>query len=491
MSRPARLGFPVLALLLLASVAPQSATAADEIAWCEDLTAAFAQAKADQKILMICVNAKHVAGRTTEEPAAKGLREIVYKDARVVEKSKEFVCALLTSEGSAAEFGELRVLGIDGNLVSPQHLFVHPDGAELLFRREYWPYGDGEPAVEALLDMMAKARNRVGGDEATPEKPPAEDVADAPLEGEARAAWIAGNVANVLKGDEATRKAAIDALVKHDEDGDCVGALTALFGEHKKNILLIVAVVRALGRDGLATAAAPIAVLLKHKDPSVRGNAAVSLEYIGIGDKKILGNLRKAADKEKDELVANHMYRALGRCGAQDAKVRALLLKKTSSSKSEFTSYGPAIGLAYFEGDAKAARGVEKILKTIGVPGSRRGGGQNTVKRALVSWTLASIGDKKSGKFVREELVGGLEHVKAFWVDGLRMFWNTVANVCDGAREELSAVEDGVRVTVSFAKRGDLGRYGAEFRHLMDDCRTGREEAGFKPKGDNILNDER
>jgi hypothetical protein len=69
--------------------------------------------------------------------------------------------------------------------------------------------------------------------------------------------------------------------------------------------------------------------------------------------------------------------------------------------QSEFASYGPYIALAYFEKGKAAARGVEKILKQIGIPGGRRGGGGNSVKRGLVSWTLASIGNSKSGAFFK------------------------------------------------------------------------------------------
>ena len=83
---------------------------ADEIVWHETLTAAFEQAKESRRIIMVCVNAKFVRGRQTEEPAAKGLREVVYKDERVVEKSRAFECALLPRSSNSAEFGELRLL---------------------------------------------------------------------------------------------------------------------------------------------------------------------------------------------------------------------------------------------------------------------------------------------------------------------------------------------------------------------------------------------
>jgi len=325
------------------------------------------------------------------------------------------------------------------------------------------------------------------------EEPPAaaDDAAEgggAPPDGEARAAWIAERLAKVTASGK-ERDAALDELMKADKDSDCSGPLIALLPEHakEKEISTLWGLIRALGRPGVDAAALPIAELLRHKDEAIVANAAVSLEYIGNGEKKVIAALRKLADRTKDDAIANHAYRALGRCGTENAKVRELLLKKAGSAKSEFLSYGPCMGLAYFEGDAKAMRGVEKILKQIGVPGGRRGGGQNSVKRGLVSWTLASIGDEKSGTFMREELIDGLKNVKAFWVDGLRGFWVLVAEVCEGAKERLPEVEAGVGGFVQFSMRANLERYGAEVRPLMDEARTGRESAGFEPKGDGLL----
>ena len=67
----------VLVLILLAPAAvAQEAGSAEQVKWSKDLSAAFAQAKAEKKILMICVNAKQVRGSSKEEPAAKGLRGV-------------------------------------------------------------------------------------------------------------------------------------------------------------------------------------------------------------------------------------------------------------------------------------------------------------------------------------------------------------------------------------------------------------------------------
>ncbi len=475
--------------VLLATTTLAFAQGTNAIRWSKDVPTSFALAKSDQKILMICVNAKHVDGSTRVEPAAKGLREVVYRDARVVAKSREFVCALFTPGSKLSEFSELRALGVTGRIVSPQHIFVHPDGTKILLRKEYWSHGKGEAAVKALLALMDEAQRKLaeGGGEAA-DADASGPGPDAPA-GDGRAEWIRERIREVVDGPQGPRRRAIDLLLRNDEQGDCATPLILLLKEHRKNTELLVDLVRGLGRDQLLDAALLIPEFLAHKDATVRGNAAVSLEYIGSRRKEAVSALLKAAGREKDEAIANHMYRALGRCGAGDSRVRSALLKKCGGAKSEFASYGPIIGLAYFEKDPKAARGVEKILKKIGVSGGRRGGGGNTVRRGLLSWTLASIGDKKSAAFVREELLARLENVKAFWVAGLKSFYRSVARACDGDKSALPEVEAGVGRIAAFAQGagGGRGRGGAETRGLMDEYRKDRDAAEFTPKGDGIL----
>ncbi len=474
----------ILVPLVLSTAHGQEAQGGDGIAWSKDLASGLAQAKEAGRIVMICINAKYVDGRAKEERAAKGLREVVYQDPRIVKKSRDFICVFLTPKSGHGDYSELSALGIGGEIVSPQHIFVGPDGERVLLRREYWSHGKGKAAVEALLKMMEKAEKKAGEPDESAE--PSGEVEGPPSDGEARAEWIATMLELVTDNVE-ERRGALRALIKADQDGDCTDPLIKLLPESKKDTDLTKALIRALGRDGLEAAAEPITKFLGHKDLSVRANAAVSLEYIGSREKKVVTALMKAATRQKDEAVANHMCRALGRCGVKEGKARSLLLKMAASGKSEFSTYGPAIGLAYFEQDEKAARGVEKLLKLMGIPGGRRGGGQNTVKRGLMSWTLASIGDEKSEKFVREELIAGLKNVKAFWVGGLVNFWDAVAGTCAGDDSRMAEVAGGVRRFVAFARRGGLSRYGAETRSLMDDSRNGRYESEFTPKGDNLL----
>ena len=41
----------------------------------------------------------------------------------------------------------------------------------------------------------------------------------------------------------------------------------------------------------------------------------------------------RSSAREKDETIANHMYRALGRCGAGEDKAREVLVKHASAGK--------------------------------------------------------------------------------------------------------------------------------------------------------------
>jgi hypothetical protein len=235
-------------------------------------------------------------------------------------------------------------------------------------------------------------------------------------------------------------------------------------------------VIRALGRDQLEKAALPIAEYLGHKADDVRGNAAVSLEYIGNGDKKVIAALRRLADRTKDDAIANHAYRALGRCGTENAKVRELLLKKAGSAKSEFASYGPCMGLAYFEGDAKAARGVEKLMKQIGPPsGGRRGGFRNNMKRTMLGWCLSEIADPKSKKFIEEDMLKPLARVENRWIDRILAFYEAIADRCGGDKEAKDKVEAGVVQTLEWSG-------GTE--KFRDEARQERDVSQFEPKAE-------
>lgn len=479
-----RLGTALAVVVLLSGAFradETSAEPAEEIRWIRELPKAFAAAKAQDKVLMICINAKTVAGRRREEPAAKGLREIVYKDPRVVARSRDFVCAFLTPEGSSADYGELRALGISGRIVSPQHVFVAPAGDRIVLREEYWSHGSGESGVLALLEMMDAA---LSGGDAPPDPAVERPTAPGVDQPEEREAWIGDRLDEVRTGAPATRRAALAGLVASDQEGDCVDRVIALIPDlaeesEAERVAILVDLVRALGVDGLEAAAAPIATQLRHDEPRVRANAAVSLEHIGSKNKEITKELRARVTREKDVFVARHMARALGRCGVGETRTRKTLMKIAGKMDDRDWTFGALIGLASFEGDAKAARGIEKILQKLGPPrGGGGGDGFNLyTQRALAVWALAHIGDRKSGAYVAKTLMEPAEKSDWSWKERILRFYGAVVRRCNGD------TSDEVRENLDAGLRYYLARLPEE-APWMDAARKGREHSGFKPKAD-------
>ncbi len=462
----------------------------DQIVWIKDLPKAFARAKEKKKILMICVNAKQVdQGRN--EPAAKGLREIVYKDVRIVGKSREFVMAYLTPQGTSADYGELRAFGIEGLIVSPQHIFVHPDGDELISRHEYWPHGQGENAVKALLKLMNDAQAKYA--KMTPERggkapaPPDDDdlemepepptpEQDTPTESDAalRKQWIDERLHNVKLGAASKRVESISLLIEHDKDGDCLGPLLALLTE-VEDVHVLTDLVRGLGVNELDKAALPLTKFLKHKEKVIRANAAISLEHIGCPE--AAAELRSRASREKDLIVQRHIYRALGRCGAGDAKARATLLKAAKETKDIPRSYGALVGLSYFKGDKKAASGLEKIIQRIGPPSWGRGGGswERGTQRTLAIWALAHVGDEKSADFLKEKLIAPIEKRGGRWSGRFLSFFNAAASILLGDEDARDNLDNGLRYYLARAQ---------EEHPWMDQDRQDRDFSGFTPHAD-------
>jgi hypothetical protein len=505
--RPLALTALLAAVLLLTPIAPgptanaEPAKAGDQVQWITDLPVAFARAKEKKLPLMICINAKFVLGRANrEEPAAKGLREIVYLDPKIVTESRKFVCAFLSrGESGSGDYGELRALGIEGLIVSPQHIFVDPKGEKILERMEYWSYGSGTSAVNKLLEMMSKALSKLADATETPAEPsdPGAGAENAPAEGapgpapeamppggddaaalEERRAWITTQLGHVTGTNASKRESSLENLVRNDREGDCIDPLIALVGTSKDNVELLVPLIRVLGRDKLTKAAAPIAAHLGHKDDRVRGNAAVSLEYIGCPDS--VGDLKKRASKEKNVAIANHIYRAMGRCGAGDSKVRGVLIKKIEKHliKDVIEGVGPAIGLAYFENDKKTARATEKLFqKASRMTGGRRGGGGGgTFMRGVLGWVISEVGDEKSAKFIQEEMLDPLENSENRWVRAVKGFYQAIIKKLEGDEGAMDTIQGGVRRSLEWG--------GPEELNLQDESRQNRDTTEFQPKGE-------
>ena len=374
-------------LLLALAGAPRGAAGAPGvIEWQTELPKAFERAKAEQRPLFVAINAVEVDGGRIE-PASKLLREQVSVDARVAEKAKPFVCVLLRDPIPTEDGGELRErYGIEGMIVSPQHLLLHADGT-LILRKEYWEPRDLETSVPVLLGMLARAAKAHEVRRALPAL-----GADAT----SRAAWLTAAQALVRAGpDVELRRAAVREVAATDKDGDGAAALHALLVEakevRKEDVPVYAEILFRLAATPRDRVVPGVAAFLEAKDPLLRSHAAVTLEHLGSA--QAVEALTKRLSKEKDESVRANLLRAAGRCGSTDAGVRKTLLHD-AASRSERVAAGAVLGLSYAEGDGDAARGLEKLLKTA-TPGLRR---------ASLVWALVEINDPKSADAVRATL---------------------------------------------------------------------------------------
>jgi hypothetical protein len=426
------------------------------IDWQPTLVSGFEAAKKLGKPLFIAINAEKVDGKNQIEPAAKELRENTYHDSAVVGKSREFVCVLMKPDANSADYGELRGrFSIDGVVVSPQHIFAHADGS-LIDRKEYWSYAAGAESVTALLGLMDAALTAHRAKLATP----AGSAAGTP--DEQRAAWIRERITKVrdTSAERAIRDLAIKDLAKGDQKGDCIDPLCTAMLDLKKDTETQISILKALGRPGLEIAVASVLQLLDAKSDDVRSNAAVTLEYIGSA--QAIEPLTKRLGHEKDEFTYNNCCRALGRCGTKQEKseaVRKTLLREAGTGKSDKVAAGPAIGLAYFEKDAEAARGIEKILEK----------GPSWQKRTFLLYALTEIDEPKSGDFVKEKILKTEKNPYA-----LAYLNNVIAMLSKS--DEAGTARSGVEGGVGFAI-GALGGVGGN-------ARRDRDQTEWKPKGD-------
>lgn len=464
MSAPARRLLLCCALALFVAVTPSAALgAADEpapteIAWQQGVTGGFELARKEGKPLFIAINAAFVDGGRAE-PAGKELRENTYRAAAVVAKSAQFVCVMLKPDGTSADYGELRSrFGMEGLVVSPQHVFVHADGT-LIDRHEYWPHPHGQASVDALLKLMdaALAAHRLKTGAGAPPPTPADGGG-----ADARAAWLRDLVAKLFDAtlDPDTRAAAGKELIRGDQQHDALEHVCRFLAESRKDkeTPIRVELVRALGKPGLEYVVPTLNALLDDKHEELRSNVAVTLEY--VGSQRSIDALTKRLGKEKDEETYNNVARALGRCGAMLEPVRKTLLREATSAKSDKLAAGPCIGLAYFEKDAETARGIEKLLEKYGGYSSRR---------TFLVWALTEVRDRKSADVIREKLLKRENNMYAI------AFLQGAVSVISGADEGgtgAMAVEGGLGWAI-----GAVGGIGGA-------ARRDRDPSEFKPKGE-------
>ena len=437
---------------------------AKAIPWLENLPAVLKEARATNKPVLVLYG-ERVDPDAEQKSRTQILRESLYKKALVVERAADFLCVYMPFDPKGKEAMEALFGEHDAGVV-PQHVFVHPrhvPGEKPMLRETGWPHAGGEKGLQELVRLLKRAKEAFKVRETVPW--PDDDTP------KGRAAWIKRAIRLVRDGGEAYRLTALERLYDQDKDGDCLRALVpvvASFIEKKEHGRLLDAM-----RYALVPEAAPhLHELLSHDDDNLRANAAVTLEYIGAPEsvEPLLARLKR----EKNDAVANHMYRALGRCGRGQDDIRKRLLRKCAPAKGhDFARFGAVIGLAYFEADAKAARGLERHLNKLGMP-HQTGSKARVFLRAVMFWALSEIRDPKSGAFIQKRYLDKLVKEDARRVEAVMRFYGAVARTCEGSDELREQVEEGIKMYL----------WRDRANELADVARQNRNMRKFRPKGE-------
>jgi hypothetical protein len=382
-------------MLSLQAIAEEKA----QIDWVADWDQAFELARKAGKPVMVCINSKD--GEAANERAAQG----IYRDSWFVALSRKFVMIVVSTRSHAeqglcprfgkvtcaqhldcwkmlrANYGDRFLLpGTTDAMISPQHAWFKPDGT-LLQRKEY------ELSKEELLKRMRSALAAV--ENARPGGTGPADK-DAPLDDRDRS-----DFARVKSGDPEQRWAALGNLLATEKRA-VHGALFELLKAARKAEVKC-AILRAVGRAGLATARPAVEEALKDKEPQVRSFAAVALETLAA--KESVPALLKRARTERDPVARKNVFRALGVCGgpAADEAAAKALLKAVASDKQKMICRHAALALRSYAG-AGAKLVCKKLEQLVFRIKDRE------IRHAII-YALAYVGDPKSTPKVLEKVL--------------------------------------------------------------------------------------
>jgi hypothetical protein len=343
-----------------------------QIVWVADWEAAFQQAKAENKPVMVCINS------LDREIANRRAATETYRDPAFVKATREFVMIVVSTEhhvsqGTCPRFGKIACVdhqecykdlkakhgetfyakAVQGDMISPQHAWFRPDGT-LLRRKEY------ELTKSELLKRMRATLKEVTGKEpaATPEDEGGDDR-HKPLDDKDKAEL--GRVKTPGKGEAQVegRRAALANLMATEKLA-ARSALVEMLPNAKPEVKCDI--LRALGEAQATEALEAIYErLAKDKDETVRSFAAVAVEAMGQAES--IPVLIKRAKKERDTRARKNVYRALGVCGggAKDKDAAKALLKAINADKQEVVRKAAAFACANYRGE-EASRLVLKKL---------------------------------------------------------------------------------------------------------------------------------
>ncbi len=385
-----------------------------QIDWVGDWDKAFAQAKAEGKPVMLCINSKD------KESANKKTAQQIYRDTGFVLLSRKFVMIVISvrthkTSGVCPRFGKVTCQEhldcwkslranhaeqfmasvMSGTMISPQHAWFRPDGT-LLRRKEYF-LSKAELTVrmrKVLAEIRAAKKSPESGAKGTDgdvsggeggtgkgDKDPI-DVRAQPLTDKEKA-----EVHRVTTSDKEGRRAALSNLLATEKTAAHT-ALRELLATSKSTPIRC-DILRAFGRAQIVDARETIAALLNDKEALVRSFAAVALEDLRLQES--IPALLKRAKRERDTYARKNMYRAAGACGgpAADKDAAKALLRALRTDKQNAIKKHAAYALHHYTGP-EASKLVLRKLETAGKRSSDYG-----IRGAIV-YTLAAIGNLKT-----------------------------------------------------------------------------------------------
>lgn len=346
-------------------------TMAAGIAWQPSFDDVLAQAKAEKKVVFIAVNmdrerandrlvADHYKDATIAKLAAHTLNLFCSRfDHASGEKPCPRAGAVPCSAHMAVEKAvraKILKAADGGDVVSPQHVFLDPDG-KVILSVQYeiskaeleWCFVTAlrklDPQFPWTLSGGARAPRRLVMDgvvsgEAMEQAPTKEEV-DAILER--------------LKRGEAPRemREEILRLFKSDDPRAKEYVENFLSSKPANRENWINVLIHEVGRSSPQDWSELVVRFLDDPRADVRAEAAVALEQ--LADPKSLSDLTKAFKREKEDVVKRELLRAIASTGRADKKTATTLSEQFAKAKDVATRCAALIGAGHLE-DAKAAR---------------------------------------------------------------------------------------------------------------------------------------
>jgi len=382
---------PLRTVVLLAFLAP--CALAGDIAWTSGFEKTLERASAEKKVVFLAVN-------MDGERANDRMVEKVYRDKAVVELSAR----TLNLVASAAEHAKMdkdcpRFPGVrcqdhrrvdsaarkdvlksdaQGLVLAPQHVFLGSDGQvilsvpyEIAADELVWCFvtalTKADPATAPAMPTSARSPQRLvlggtsdptGADAGGSLVPPTKKEVDAIIKRLERGLEFAERVNELRRLIQSDEPDAIEFIGKELKSGGFGGGMGGLGGGGgglggrggggggpRQQILL-----HAIGVYSPPAYWAVVTEFLGHSDEILRREAAVTLEQLGA--REAVPALTKALAQEKEPGHQKDLIRALGACGAADAKVRAMLIQRAKKDKQTLVRQNAVLAMAWSTNDA-------------------------------------------------------------------------------------------------------------------------------------------